>query len=330
MEDARLPLTLACNVYDRTEPILAGRIVPEGVRLNAMASPIEETFWRQLQFQEFDVSEMSLSAHTMLLSRGDSPWVGLPVFLSRVFRHSCIYVRRAAGIRSAADLAGRRVGVPEFHMTAAVYVRGLLRHEYGVDLDSIRWFTGGQDEPGRRERVDLPPEVRVQPIGPDQTLGTMLVEGEIDALITARMPAVYLAGDERVARLFPEYVGVEEDYYRRTRIFPIMHLVVVRRSLTERHPWLAGNLYKAFYAAKQEALQAMYDINALRFSLPWVVPEIERTRTVFGDDFWPYGLENSRPTLEAFCGYMHEQRLTARPVAPEELFAPQTLEESRV
>jgi 4,5-dihydroxyphthalate decarboxylase len=330
VEDPRLHLTLACNVYDRTLPILTGRVVPDGVRLNAIASPIEETFWRQLRFQEFDVSEMSLSAHAMLTSRGNSPWVGLPVFLSRVFRHSCIYVRRGAGIREPADLAGRRVGVPEYHMTAGVYVRGLLQDEYGVDLDGVTWFTGGQDEPGRRERVDLPPEVRVHPIGPGRTLGGMLVEGEIDALVTARMPAVFLARDGRVERLFPDYPRVEEEYYRRTRIFPIMHLLVVRRSLAERHPWLPMSLYKAFRAAKEEVLREMYDINALRVSLPWVVPEMERTRAVFGDDWWPYGLEPSRPTLEAFCRYMREQRLVARPLAPEELFAPQTLEESRI
>jgi 4,5-dihydroxyphthalate decarboxylase len=320
-----LPLNLACNRYDRTQLILSGHIVPEGTDLNPIALEPEEMFWRQLMFEEFDVSEMSLSAYTTLLARGDSPWVGIPVFLSRVFRHSCIYVRKGAGITEPADLNGRRIGVPEYHMTAAVYARGLLQHEYGVDLDSVTWVTGGQDEPNRPERITLPEAVRVTPIGPEATLSEMILAGELDALITARKPAIFSLEDSPIERLFPNHRLVEEQFLQRTGIFPIMHLLVIRKEIVDRNPWLPVSLYKAFAEAKAAATAALLDTNALAVSLPWMVAEAERMVELFGGDFWPYGVAENKAVLEAFCGYMFEQRLTDRLLRPEDLFSPSTL-----
>jgi 4,5-dihydroxyphthalate decarboxylase len=327
----RLPITLACNASDRTAPLLTGEVVPEGVDINPMYIPIEELFFRQVHGQEFDVSEMSLASHAILLSRDESPWVGIPVFLSRVFRHGSIFVRRSAGIHSPTDLVGRRVGIAEYQMTAGVFVRGMLRDEYGVDARDIEWHSGGQEQPGRHERLSLPTGVSVTQIPEDATLGTMLTAGELEGLVAARMPRAFLDGHPDVVRLFPNYADVEADYYRRTSIFPIMHLVVVRRSLAEAHPWLPMSLFKAFSRVKDAALDSAYDWNGLRISVPWLVAEIERTRAVFGSrDIWPYGLEGNRPTLEAFCRYMHEQGLVSDSLAPEDLFAPTTRSVSRI
>jgi 4,5-dihydroxyphthalate decarboxylase len=321
-----LRLVFAAGDYDRTRALLDGAIRPEGIDLTYVPLEPEEIFWRMLQYQDFDVSELSMSAYITWTVRGDCPFVAIPAFLSRTFRHGCIFVNAHAAIREPADLRGKRIGVPDYHMTAALWIRGMLEHEYGVRAADVEWYQGGLQEPGRVERVEyhLPPEIRLSAIAPDQTLDAMLVAGDLDAVFTARMPPSFYRGDPRVARLFPDYRTAEREYFRKTGLFPIMHCVAIRRRLYEEHPWVAPNLMKALDESKRVALERAYDCNALRYTLPWLVPELEETMRLMGPDPWPYGVAPNRPALEAMCQYAHEQGLTARRVAVEELFAPNT------
>jgi 4,5-dihydroxyphthalate decarboxylase len=267
---------------------------------------------------------MSLSNHVTMISRGDSPFVAIPVFPSRFFRHSSVFINTSAGIQSPADFKGKKVGAPEYSITAAVWIRGFLKDDYGVKTSDMQWFTGGQEEPGRKERVrlNLPAEIRLEPIADDKTLNGMLDSGEIDALISARSPSSFVKGSPRVRRLFPNYNEVEIDYYKRTRIFPIMHVLVIRRDVYEKHPWIARSLYKAFCAAKDLAIRNMHISNTMACTLPWLPWEREQLREIFGPDWWPYGIEANRHVLEALVRYMGEQGLLARPVKVEEIFAP--------
>ncbi len=325
---AGLPLTLACHVYDRTRAIRDGSIPVEGVQLNFLPLHVTEIFWRMCQYQEFDASEMSMGAHLTLLGKGESPFVGVPVFPSRVFRHANMFVRAGGGIQRPEDLRGRRIGVPEYGMTACVWMRAILHHEYGVPPEEVVWCTGGQEVPGRKERVPLrlPASIRLEPIPEHETLTGMLCAGGIDALFCAHPPNAFLAGDPRIRRLFSDYRPVEEEYYRRTGFFPIMHLLVVRRDVFARSPWVAQSLFKAFSRAKAEVERALADNDMLTCMLPWSSYDLEVTRRLMGEDFWPYGVEPNRKTLEAVCQYAHEQGLTPRRVGVEELFAPNTAE----
>lgn len=324
----KLPITLACHVYDRTRAIHDGSIPIEGVELNFISLHVTEIFWRMCQYQEFDASEMSMGAHLTLVGRGESPFVGVPVFPSRVFRHANMFVRAGNGVERPEDLRGRKIGVPEYGMTACVWMRGILQHEYGVRPDEVIWCTGGQEVPGRKERVplSLPPSIRLEPIPEHETLTHLLSEGGIDALFCAHPPSAFQAGDPRVRRLFPDYRPVEEEYFRRTGFFPIMHLLVVRRDVHQSHPWLAQSLFKAFSEAKAEVERALADNDMLTCMLPWSVYDMESTRKVMGHDFWPYGIEPNQKTLETMCEYAFEQGLTPRRVAVDELFAPNTRE----
>ena len=326
---SKLRLTLGCWNYDRTRALLEGRIEPEGIDLNYLNMPVEETFFRMLRHQEFDVAEMSLSSYAVSLFREKKHFIAIPVFPSRFFRHSCIYVNAKSGIREPKDLVGKKIGNPEYQMTAPVWIRGILQDEYGVPVDSQTYHQGGEEEPNRPEKLklDLPPNIRIAQIGERDTLAAMLRDGGIDALYTARMPSTFRAGQEGpVRRLFEDYMEVEQAYYRKTRIFPIMHTVVVRRDVYERHPWVAMNLYKAFAQAQRECYEDLYVTAALKTSLPWLTRHVEDARALMGDDFWPYGLAKNRETLATFLRYHHEQGLSKRLLAPEELFAPETLE----
>jgi 4,5-dihydroxyphthalate decarboxylase len=329
---SKLRLTLACWNYDRTRALQDGRVQPDGIDLNYLSLPVEETFFRMLRHREFEAAEMSLSSYTVSLFREPRPFVAIPVFPSRMFRHSSIYVNAAAGIREPRDLAGRRIGNPEYQMTAPVWIRGILSDEYGVPVDSPTYLTGGEEEPDRDEKLklDLPPGFRLQPIGPGKTLARMLADGEIDALQTARMPSTYRSGDGRVRRLFEDYLDVERDYFRRTRIFPIMHTVVVRRDVYEQHPWVAQSLFKAFCAAQRDAYDDLSQTAALKVMLPWLTAGVEAARREMGEDFWPYGFAPNRATLDTFLRYHHEQGLSKRRLQPADLFAPQTLESFRI
>jgi 4,5-dihydroxyphthalate decarboxylase len=329
---SKLRLTLACWDYDRTRALADGRVTPEGVDLNLLPLDVEETFFRMLRGREFDAAEMSLSSYCVSLLRDDPAFVAIPVFPSRFFRHGCIFVSTRSGIREPADLIGRRIGVPEYQMTAPVWIRGLLADDYGVDPASVQYFTGGEEEPGRDEKLKLtlPPRFSVTPIGPEQTLARMLADGEIDALHTARTPSTFYSRPDDVKRLFPDFVGVEKAYYRRTGIFPIMHVIAIRRDVYEANRWVARSLFKAFIAAQRITYDNLAVTSAMTSMLPWQVAAVEDARAELGDDWWPYGLDRNRAVLDTFLRYHHEQGLSARRLQPEELFAPETFEAFKI
>ena len=329
---SKLKLTFACWNYDRTRALMDGSIQPDGIDLNYLNLPVEETFFRMLRHQEFEMAEMSLSSYTVSMFREPRPFVAIPIFPSRFFRHSCIYVNANSGIRTAKDLIGKRVGNPEYQMTAPVWIRGILSDHYGVPVDSVTYVTGGEEEPGRSEKIqlDLPPNIRVERIGPQQTLSQMLLDGEIDALYTARMPSSFLKGGGRVRRLFEDYEPVERNYFRETGIFPIMHTVALRRDVYEAHPWIAQSMMKALVASQRRSYEDLYETAALKTMLPWLTAHVEQAKREMGDDFWPYGYEKNEATLRTFLRYSFEQGLSRRLLEPKELFAPQTLESFRI
>ena len=329
---SRLRLSLACWNYDRTRALMDGSVQPDGIELTYLDLPVEETFFRMIRHREFDVAEMSLSSYTVSLFREPRPFVAIPVFPSRFFRHSCIYVNANAGIREPRDLVGKRVGTPEYQMTAPVWIRGILAEHYGVPVDSVTYFTGGEEEPGRveKQKLDLPARIRVQPIAASQTLARMLAEGEIDALHTARMPSTFRTGQGRVRRLFEDYKAVEQQYFRDTGIFPIMHTVVVRREVYEQNRWVAQALFKAFVEAQRRTYDDLDVTAALKSMLPWLTAHVEEARALMGDDYWSYGFARNRATLATFLRYHHEQGLSPRLLPPEELFAPETMEAFRI
>ena len=328
---SKLRMTLACWDYDRTRALVDGRVRPDGIVLNYLPLPVEETFFRMLRYREFDAAEMSLSSYVLSLFTPDRPFVAIPVFPSRAFRHSSIYVNTGSGITHPGDLAGTRVGTPEYQLTAGVWIRGLLADEYGVPVESVRYLTGGQEEPGRSEKLPLalPPHSQVHRIGADQTLSEMLAKGEIDALYAPRTPSCF-GENPRVRRLFEDFQPVERDYFARTRLFPIMHTVAIRRELYERAPWIARSLMKAFAAAQQEAYAALSETAALKTMLPWLASHVRETRRAMGADFWPYGFEANQHTLGSFLRYSYEQGLSRVRLEPHELFAPETLEAVKI
>ncbi|GAA4343353.1 ABC transporter substrate-binding protein [Pigmentiphaga soli] len=329
---AKLSVSLACCDYDRTKALFDGRVGIEGCDVNPVIIEPEEAFHRAFRDQEFDITEISLSSHTMTTSRGENPYVAIPAFVSRVFRHSGIYIRTDRGIGKPEDLAGRTIGIPEYQITANVWIRGLLQDEYGVDPASIDWRRGGTEQPGRNERapIKLPPEIRIQQIPADRSLSQMLEAGELDAVFSARAPSCLRRGAPNVGRLFPDYRRVEQAYFERTGIFPIMHMIGIRRSLAEQHPWLAVSVYKAFLEAKEICTRQIGDIGQLWAHLPWAAAEYEDTVRLMGRDYWSYGVAENHKTLDTLARYSFEQHLSARRVAVEELFAPSTLELSKI
>lgn len=327
-----LRISLTCCDYDRTRALFDGRVQVEGCDVTAVPLEPEEAFHRAFKFAEFDVTELSLSSHTLMTSRGQNVYVGIPAFVSRVFRHSSIYIRTDRGIGTPQDLKGKRIGVPEYQMTANVWVRGMLDDEYGVKASDIHWRQGGLEEPGREERtpLKLPSDIDFQKIPHERTLNELFEAGELDAVIGARSPSCFLRGAPKVGRLFADYRKAEEEYFRRTRMFPIMHIIGIRKTLAEAHPWLAASLMKAFNRAKALAMAELAQIGHLFVTLPWGVSEYHHARALMGDDFWSYGFEPNRHALEAFTRYHHAQGLSARKVAPEELFAPSSLDLSKI
>ena len=327
----KLQLTFACGDYDRTRGIEDGSVAVDGIDVTYLRLPVEETFFRMLRHREFDVAEMSLSTYTATLNALDageeSPFVALPIYTSRQFRHGGIFVNTAAGIEKPADLAGKRIGMPEYQLTAVVWQRGILADEYDLPLGASTFHTGGQETPGRIEKGKIDVPFDVQPIPTGKTLSQMLAEGEIDALLSPRIPSSFGAGDGRVARLFPDTVAAEKDYYATTGIFPIMHVVAIRREVYERHRWVAQSLTKALTEAKRQAYARIYDASALRFMEPWLMVHLEEARALMGQDFWSYGLGDAdRRVLETFLRYHHEQGLSRSLRTPEQLFAPESLE----
>ncbi|MGW4033194.1 ABC transporter substrate-binding protein [Streptomyces sp. NPDC004838] len=329
---ARIPMTLACWDYDRTRALSDESVRPEGIALTYLPLMMPESAFRMLHFGDFEASEMSLSWYTRLAALEDRPFTAIPVFPSRMFRHSCIYVNVDSGIEKPADLVGKRVGCPEYQMTAAVWIKGMLADHYGVPVSSVRYATGGLEQPGRREQpMDLPADIVVEPIGDDRTLSDMLDSGEIDALYTAHMPSCFARRSPNVRRLFEDYVSVEQEYYRTTGIFPIMHTVVIRQDVLAAHPWTAQSLTKAFEESKQRALDDLRETTALKYALPWLTAAAEEAREVLGDDdYWPYGIERNRETLRTFIRYSHEQGLIDSRMEPDALFAAGTLAAAKI
>jgi 4,5-dihydroxyphthalate decarboxylase len=329
---SKLRLSLGCWNYDRTRSLQDGRIQPDGIDLTYLDMPVEETFFRMLRHREFDVAEMSLSSYTVSLFKEQKHFIAIPVFPSRFFRHSCIYVNANAGIKEPRDLIGRKIGNPEYQMTAPVWIRGILQDEYQVPVEGQTYYQGGEEEPNRPEKLklELPPHIKVAQIGEQDTLAAMLRDGKIDALYTARMPSTYHAGGGRVRRLFENYQEVEQGYYRKTKLFPIMHTVAIKRSVYEKHPWVAMSLYKAFVKSQRETYDDLYVTAALKAMLPWLTKHVEDARALMGDDYWPYGFAPNREALATFLRYHHEQGLSKRQLEPEELFAPETLESFRI
>ena len=327
-----IPITIACNDYDRARPIMDGRVRVEGCDVTFLPLEAEETFFRAFRDQAFDVSELSFSSFMLQTTRADCPYIGLPAFVSRMFRHSGIYIRTDRGIRSPVDLKGRTVGVPEYQMTAIVWIRGILKDEYGIDPSDIHFRSGGQEEPGRGERtpLTLTNGVDLQPIPATDTLVNMFVEGRLDALFTARAPSCYVNGAPNIDRLFPNYREVERAYYKKTGLFPIMHLIGVRKSLAEKYPWLPVSVYKAFCEAKTIALAEVRDVSALNVTLPWVEAETLDTIRLMGRDYWKYGISENLPEIEALTRYSFEQGLALRKLTPEDLFHKSTFEISRI
>ncbi|HEY4659068.1 MAG TPA: hypothetical protein VIH11_06135 [Gemmatimonadaceae bacterium] len=327
-----LRLTLACWDYDRTRALADGSVRPEGIDLVYLPLPVEETFFRMMRHREFDCAEMSLSSYVASLDRADPPFVAIPAFPSRSFRHSCIFVSKASGITRPEQLVGKRVGNPEYQLTANVWIRGILADEHGVPADSVEYLTGGEEEPGRieKQKLDLPARFRVGRIGANQTLAQLIADGGIDAIYAPRAPSTLRTRPDAVQRLFEDYVGVERDYFRRTRIFPIMHAVVIRREIYERNRWCAQALYKAFVAAQQRTYRDLEETAALKAMLPWLTAHVAEAKRELGEDWWAYGLAANRQVLETFLRYHHEQGLSRRRYAPEELFAPETLESFRI
>jgi 4,5-dihydroxyphthalate decarboxylase len=326
-----LSLSFACWDYDRTRALQDGRVRPEGIELNYVSLPVEETFYRQLRYREFDVSEMSLSSYLLTLNEPDPPFVALPVFPSRFFRHQSIYINMRSGIREPADLVGKRVGTPEYQMTAGVWQRGILADDYGVPADSPSYWTGAIEGRGRQEKIplDLPERIRVTPIDADRDLSTMLADGELDAIFSASQPPCF-GQVPHVRHLFEDFKTVEQHYFRRTGIFPIMHTVVIKRALYERHPWIARSLYKAFDESLQVAYADLRQRSALKVMLPWLQEHVTEVRDVLGDDYWSYGLEPNRHVLEVFARYSHEQGLAARRWSAEEIVLPSASDSFRL
>ena len=328
---ANIQLTLACEDYDRTRAIKDGRIKPEGIEINYLVMSVEEIFWRMMKYEEFDISELSMGAFLTAAARGRRPFVAIPVFPSRTFRHRCIFVNTAAGIGRPEDLRGKRMGVPEYSMTAAVWLRGLFEHEYGIRPSEIHWIQAGEEQPGRKDRVDfeMPPGVRMESKN-DRTLNEMIGSGEIDAMMSPRMPTCFLEGASNVRRLFPNYRQAEMDYFAKTGLFPIMHVIVIKRAIYEKGPWVAQTLYKAFCEAKDLCMRELYDTNILRVSLPWTSAEYEDTRDLMTADYWPYGLTPNRMNLETLNGYLYEQGLIEQRLNLDELFARETREAFKI
>jgi 4,5-dihydroxyphthalate decarboxylase len=329
---AKLSLSLACCDYDRTRALFDGRVTVEGCDVHAVAIEPEEAFHRAFKFQEFDASELSLSSHCITTARHEHGYVAIPAFVSRLFRHSGIYIRTDRGIASPEDLKGKTIGLPEYQMTANVWIRGLLADQYGVAPTDIHWRSGGMEDAGRGERskITMPADLDLQPIPQNRTLSEMLATGELDGVIGARAPSCFTNGAPNVGRMFPDYRRAEEEYFRETCLFPIMHVIGIRRTLLDRHPWLAVSLYKAFVQAKALCMAELGQIGHLYTSLPWAPAEYEHVKKLLGDDYWSYGIDANRITLRTFLRYHHEQGLSHRLLTVHDIFAPAIFELSKI
>ena len=326
-----LNLSMAMGRYDRTAALVDGRIRPEGVTLNWLDLNPEQVFFRMIQHSEFDVAEMALASYVILRSKGNRDMVGIPAFVSRAFRHDTLYVNTDSGISQPSDLRGKRVGVPEYQMTTAVWIRGNLEDDYGVKPEEIEWIQGSLEQPGRIIHTPVAPRgVRLSLVPAGKTLTGMLDAGEIDAILGPRMPSSFRLGSKRIRRLFDDPWSVAREYYARTKIFPIMHLVVVRASLVAQHPWLPQTLFNAFLEAKRIAEADLADPTALHTTLPFLLEERDQTIALMGSDFWSYGVDANRHVLDEYLRLSLRQDLIAKPDDVDDMFPASTRRTSRI
>jgi 4,5-dihydroxyphthalate decarboxylase len=328
---ARLHLTLATTDYDHVRDLSNGVVRPEGILLTAFVLPVEEVFFRFIKNREWDISEMSFGKFIGYASQGNSPFIGIPVFPSRVFRHSAFYVRSDRGIASPKDMEGKRVGIPEWAQTAGMYARGFLSETVGVDLTKIKWVQAGMNEAGREEKVEfkLPPGIQYSQ-RLDTSISAMLLSGEIDAAISARVPDAFNKSGGKIVRLYPNYRLAEMEYHSTTGIYPIMHVIAMRRAVFDRYPWVAMNMFKAFNEAKERSVERINDLTASRIPVPWAAAIAAEFGKNFGADPFPYGLEENRKTLDAFCRFAHDQGVTAKRLTPDDLFPKEVMASVRV
>jgi len=329
---AKLGLSIAIGNYDRVRPMLDGAVPIDGVEPNFMLLGPEEIFFRAFRGAEFDVCELSLSSFAVKTAAGDNPYIGVPVFPSRAFRHNAIYVRTDRGISKPADLKGRRIGTPEYQLTACVWARIVLEEDHGVKPADIRWVRGGLEETGREEKIalNLPRGLSLEDAPHGATLSAMLEAGDIDGIVAPRAPSSFERGNGKIGWLFPDPIAAASDYFRRTGIFPIMHVLGVRRDVAAANPWLPAALLKAFEEAKSRATAALIDPAASVVTLPFIDESARRIRKLMGEDYWSYGLERNRHTLDIFLRHHHEQGLSARRLDPAQLFHSGTLERYRI
>ena len=322
----KLKLSVAVGSYDRVRPLMDGAVQIDGVDPIFMNLPPEEIFFRAFRSMDFDICELSLSSFTVKIAERNCPYVGVPAFVSRAFRHNSIYVRRDR-IKSPADLKGSRVGLPEYQLTACVWARIILEDEHGIKPSDIVWVRGGIEHPGRPEKIaiKLPADVRMEDAPQGATISALLERGEIDAFIAPRVPSL-MGKNAAIGWLFPDPIAAGKEYFKRTGIFPIMHLTGIRRELVEAHAWLPAAVFKAFERAKAKCVATLEDTAASQVTLPFVEEQLRATRELMGDDFWSYGLLSNRKVLEAFLRHHHAQGLSSRLVLPEELFHPSTHE----
>jgi 4,5-dihydroxyphthalate decarboxylase len=327
-----LKLTVAVTLYDRTRPFLDGRVTIEGCDSTVIEVEPEEMFHRALHFEEFDVTELSFSNYLTMTADGDCPYIAIPAFPARKFRHSGVFINKRSGIRKPKDLKGKRVGTPEYQVTAVTWVRGVLEDEYGVKPNDVDWRWGGLEQAGRTQKTHfVPPKgLSLEAIPAGKTLQQMLADNELDAVIAPRSPTCYVKGHPDVTRLWPDFIKTEQDYFRNSGIFPIMHLVGIHKKLVTENKWLPDSVFKAFEQAKAMAYQEVAYDNSPRATNPWMEAYTAQAKALMGDDFWPYGLDENRKTVEAFLRYHFDQGLASRRLAAEEIFVPSTLERSRI
>lgn len=317
-----MPITLkmACWDYDRTRPLIDGRVTSEDIVLDVSVMRPREAFTRMLEGEEFDVAEVSLANYARLKAEGDTRFVGIPVALSKMFRHSCIYVRAGSGLETPARLRGRRVGVSQIDSTGIVFIKGMLQHDYGILPSDMTWVVGGLDKPMAAPKRLPDRHGAIECLENDRTLAEEFAAGRIDVLLSNHMPSSFTAGSPDIYRLFPDFKAVERDYFKRTGIFPVMHVVALRSDVHQRHPQVAKHLYDAFSRARDLAVDGLYDTDALRLTLPWLIEHIEEATAVFGKAWWSYGLEPNYAAWQAICSYQVEQGITENALKPEDLF----------
>ncbi|MPZ55934.1 MAG: ABC transporter substrate-binding protein [Rhizobiales bacterium] len=317
----RVPLSIATTDYDHFRDFRTGAVQAEGIAHTWSMLGHHEVFARFTFNREWDAAELSFAKFMAQVTRRDSDIIGLPVVCSRLFRFSSFYVNTKSGIKTPQDLKGKLVGSPEWAHTAAVYMRGWLGDEHRVMLPDIHWVQAGANEAGRVEKVELnlPQGVRLTRVA-DKSLSELLAHGEIDCAIIARPPDCFRNNHPDVVRLFPDFWAMEEDYYAKTKVWPIMHIIALQRRVLDANPWIARNLYNAFLESKRRSVERLMDPAVSRYPLPWLPTYARKMSGLMGGDPFPYGIDENRSTLEQFCRYTYEQGIAHRLAKPEEIF----------